>query len=94
MGEHLEPTGRVVTHSSSSVTSVYSEHNPWNLEQDKVEVLLLEEVLVLPAEVLAGTARLGFCPVRVCALSEVCKLLLQGRQCPFGRLGLGLDESS
>lgn len=76
MGEHLEPTGRVVTHSSSSVTSVYSEHNPWNLEQDKVEVLLLEDGLILAPEIVSTpTARLlALGLVRVRTTAEVCEL--------------------
>ena len=55
------------------------KHDPRYLKQDKVKVLLLQEVCVLAAEIVSWgrAARLALGPVGVSAPSKVGKLLLQ-----------------
>ena len=50
-----------------------SKNDPGNLEQHKVEELLIEQVLILAAD-LFGAPRLGFRSVGVCASPEICEL--------------------
>lgn len=68
------------------------QDDPGYLEQHEVKVLLLEQVLVLAAELLAAAPGIGLGFVGVRALSEVPELCLECRQCPFGRLRLGLHQ--